>query len=76
MCKGVAIPMCRAYLSSLVPSCEIGKIYSMTTSMEALAPIGAAPIYTFIYNYTIDTYPGAFNFISAAVYVYCIVLLS
>lgn len=75
MLKGVAVPMCRAYLACLVPSCEIGKIYSMTTSMESLAPIGAAPIYTFIYNYTIDTYPGAFNFFSAICYLYCILLL-
>ncbi|XP_031618143.1 uncharacterized protein LOC116337604 [Contarinia nasturtii] len=76
MLKGVAVPMCRAYLACLVPSCEIGKIYSMTTSMESLAPIGAAPIYTFIYNYTIDTYPGAFNFFSALVYLYCIILIT
>lgn len=76
MLKGVAVPMCRAYLASLVPSCEIGKIYSMTTSMESLAPIGSAPIYTFIYNYTIDTYPGAFNFFSASVYLYCVLLIT
>lgn len=47
----------------------------MTTSMESLAPIGAAPLYTLIYNYTIDTYPGAFNFFSAYVYFMCIVVL-
>lgn len=74
--KGVAVPMCRAYLACLVPSCEIGKIYAMTTSMESLAPVGAAPIYTLIYNYTIDKYPSAFNFFSASVYLYCVILIS
>lgn len=76
MLKGIAVPMCRAYLASLVPSCEIGKIYSMTTSMESLAPIGAAPMYTLIYNYTLEKYPGAFNFFSAIIYLYCILLIT
>lgn len=76
MLKGIAVPMCRAYLACLVPSCEIGKIYSMTTSMESLAPIGAAPMYTLIYNYTLDKYPGAFNFFSAIIYLYCILLIT
>lgn len=73
--KGVAVPMCRSFLAALVPSNEIGKIYSMTTSMESLAPITSAPIYTFIYNYTIDSYPGAFNFFSATMYLMCILII-
>lgn len=44
--------------------------------MESLAPIGAAPMYTLIYNYTLDKYPGAFNFFSAIIYLYCILLIT
>lgn len=74
MLKGVSTPMLRSFLARLVPSNEIGRIYSMTTSMESLAPISAAPLYAIIYNYTIDTYPGAYNFVSATIYLYCILL--
>lgn len=69
------MPMCRSFLAALVPSTEIGKIYSMTTSMESLAPITSAPIYTLIYDLTIDSYPGAFNFFSATMYLMCILLI-
>lgn len=57
---------------------EIGKIYSFTTSLESLMPIAAVPLYSQVYKATINTYPGAFNIISAVIYggiVICMVLV-
>lgn len=74
--KGVATPMCRSLIANIVPANEIGKIYSITTSIESLTPIGAAPLYVMIFNQTNETNPGAFNFISAAIYLICAVMMS
>lgn len=73
--KGVATPLCRSILASTAPSGEIGKIYALTTSLESLAPIGSAPAYTFVYTYTIDTFPGAFNLLSASILLICVLCL-
>jgi len=74
--KGVATPMCRSMLASVVPANEIGKIYAITTSIESLAPIGSAPTYTFVYNYTIDNFPGAYNLLSAMILLGCVLYIS
>lgn len=81
--KGLVSPMCRSILAttsehSNMSGNEIGKIYSFTTSLESLMPIGAVPLYSLVYKSTINTYPGAFNIISAVIYigiVLCMVLV-
>lgn len=67
--------MCRSLIANIVPANEIGKIYSMTTSIESLAPIGAAPLYVWIFTQTISDYPGAYNFLSAAIYLVCAMMI-
>ncbi|XP_017148542.1 proton-coupled folate transporter [Drosophila miranda] len=71
MMRGVMSPMCKAILSQLTPSSEIGKIFSVTTSLQSLSPLGAAPLYTAVYAATVSSYAGAFNFISVALYFLC-----
>lgn len=73
--RGMSGPMCRAILSNTVPVNEIGKIYSLTTSMESISPLGSATLYSFVYSHTLNTFPGAFNLISSGVYMICAVLL-
>lgn len=81
--KGLVSPMCRSILAttsehSNLSGNEIGKIYSLTTSLESLMPIAAVPLYSQVYKATIDTYPGAFNIISAVIYggiLVCLVLV-
>lgn len=74
--KGIATPMCRSLIANIVPATEIGKVYSMTTSIESLTPIAAAPLYVMIFNQTIETYPGAYNFVSAAIYLTCALMIA
>ncbi|XP_017027155.1 probable peptidoglycan muropeptide transporter SLC46 [Drosophila kikkawai] len=76
MMRGVMGPMCRAILSHVAPSTEVGKIFALTTSMESVSPLGAAPLYTTVYKATVESYPGAFNFISAGLYFVCYVLIA
>lgn len=47
------------------PQNEIGKVYSMTSSLEALAGLFSAPLYTFIYTETFTYFTGAFFLITA-----------
>ncbi|KAH8355685.1 proton-coupled folate transporter [Drosophila serrata] len=76
MMRGVMGPMCRAILSHVAPSTEVGKIFALTTSMESVSPLGAAPLYTTVYKATVESYPGAFNFISAGLYFVCYILIA
>uniref|UniRef100_A0A182YFN8 Major facilitator superfamily (MFS) profile domain-containing protein n=1 Tax=Anopheles stephensi TaxID=30069 RepID=A0A182YFN8_ANOST len=73
--KGIAGPMSRAVISNTAPASDIGKIFSLTTSIESITPLFSAPLYTFVYKSTLSWYPGAFNLITATVYFTCACLL-
>lgn len=75
MMKGIAGPMGRAVISNTAPPNDIGKIFSLTTSIESLTPLASAPIYTYVYRQTMSWYPGAFNLISAMVFFFCLCLM-
>lgn len=75
MMKGIAGPMGRAVISKTVPPNDIGKIFSLTTSIESLTPLLSAPVYTYVYRATLPWYPGAFNIISATVFFGCLCLM-
>lgn len=75
MLKGIAGPMGRAVISNTAPPNDIGKIFSLTTSIESLTPLLSAPVYTYVYRATLPWYPGAFNIISATVFFACVCLM-
>uniref|UniRef100_A0A1Q3FGF0 Putative transporter add1 major facilitator superfamily n=1 Tax=Culex tarsalis TaxID=7177 RepID=A0A1Q3FGF0_CULTA len=75
MMKGIAGPMGRAVISKTVPPNDIGKIFSLTTSIESLTPLLSAPVYTYVYRMTLPWYPGAFSIISATVFFSCLCLM-
>lgn len=54
----------------------LGKIFALTTSLESLTPLIAAPLYTVVYTSTLSYYPGLFNFISASVFALCFTLIA
>lgn len=65
---GINSPLLQAVLAGLVERTEIGKIYAVISSLQTLSPLASAPVYTGIYNSTLETYPGAFYIFSAALY--------
>ncbi|XP_020717052.1 proton-coupled folate transporter isoform X2 [Ceratitis capitata] len=69
--SGITGPMLQSIVSLAIPSNEIGKVYSLASSLQTLTPLLSAPLYTLVYNQTLDFYPGLFNFISAGFYAGC-----
>lgn len=67
MLKSLSIPMCRSLMASVVPRTDVGKVYSFTSTFEALFAMIAAPFYTFVYAKTFTVFTGAFYLISVGV---------
>lgn len=71
-------PMCRSLVASIIPNTEIGKVYSITSSFEAVSSLVASPLYTFTYENTFKFFPSAFFLITACAYavnlvvIYCV----
>ncbi len=55
----------RSLLSKAVKSDEIGKIYSLLAIVSAVAPMIGNPVFRQIYNFTLNSYPGAMFFVFA-----------
>jgi len=49
----------RSLLSKTVEEADLGKVYTMLGCLENFIPLVASPFLTFIYNSTLDTFPGA-----------------
>ena len=47
----------------------VGAIFAFLAAMECLTPLPASPIYTYVYNSTLSTFPGAIYLISAGFFV-------
>lgn len=73
--KFVASATLRSIMSTIVSREEIGKVYSITTAVEAVSGLGAAPLYTATYSATIATFPSAFNLITVAIFMCNLVLV-
>uniref|UniRef100_A0A0A1WK53 Solute carrier family 46 member 3 n=1 Tax=Zeugodacus cucurbitae TaxID=28588 RepID=A0A0A1WK53_ZEUCU len=69
--SGITGPMLQSIVSLAVPSNEIGKIYSLASCLQTLSPLASAPLYTLVYNSTLNFYPGLYNFISTGLNVEC-----
>lgn len=52
-----------------------GAVFALISVVEALTPIAASPIYTFVYNATLLIFPGTFYIVSAAVFGVDVILL-
>lgn len=72
--KLISGPMLRSILSMIVSKHEISKIYSITQSIEGIAGLGAAPLYTKTYAATFTTFPSAFNLITSGSFAIAVVL--
>lgn len=63
--EGVAL---MSISSSILPSHDIAKIYSMAMSITAIIPLAGAPLFTYIYSQTLDKTPELFNFVASGIY--------
>lgn len=67
--------MVRTLMSKTVPSEEMGKLVSFFAPLEVLSSILILPLYTFVYNVTIDSFPSSYSFMSAGFIAIAIIVL-
>lgn len=60
MLNGTSFIAMRSIMSKLVPADELGKINSLFGVSEALMPLVYGPMYSIVYNMTINVLPGSF----------------
>lgn len=72
---GLISPMVRTIVSKICSAEEVGKIFSAIMASEFFFSLGANPLYTLVYNDTINKDPGIFNFLSAGLYGVDIILV-
>ncbi|XP_012270846.1 proton-coupled folate transporter-like [Orussus abietinus] len=76
MFGGVHRPLLRAIISKSAPTQDIGKVFSLTTSVETITPLGAAPLYTLIYSsFMPPLYPSPIWLVSAGFYIIMILII-
>jgi len=59
----------RSMLSKCVTKAELGKIFSLLASLEAAVPLFAAPLFTYVYTQTINSWTGAVFIVQAGIFV-------
>lgn len=68
-CIGVLpLVITRSLISKVVPGEELGRIFSVLASCEAVIPLASGPLYTVVYNSTLATFPGTIYFLSGGLY--------
>nr|CAD7257394.1 unnamed protein product [Timema shepardi] len=73
--SNIASPLCRTIIANSVQPHEIGKVFSLTSSLEAITPLAAGPLYTLLYNSTLNYFPGACYVLSAAMFLADVILM-
>ncbi|XP_076058484.1 putative peptidoglycan muropeptide transporter SLC46 [Oratosquilla oratoria] len=63
---GLPLIVTRAGISKLVSSDEVGKVFSVLGSWDAIIPLISGPSYTFLYDFTVSTKPGSMFILSIA----------
>lgn len=66
MVNGTSFISMRSIASKLVPPDELGKINSLVGVCEALMPLVYGPMYSAVYQATLNTVPGAFFLLGGA----------
>ncbi|KAK4885299.1 hypothetical protein RN001_001570 [Aquatica leii] len=68
-------PMGRNIISKIIEVENVGKVFSILITIEAMFALGGNLFYTFIYNNTLTTLPSAFYFLTSGFYGVNIILL-
>lgn len=73
--SGFTVISARTKLSKIVATDEVGKIFSLSSTMDALIPIIGSLVYTNLFSISISTYPGLIYQFSAFVVVLSLVVI-
>lgn len=72
---GAISPLGRSIISKTVEAEETGKVFSLLSALEGLSVLPGPAIFTYIYDSTLVTNPGFFNYAIASFYAVEIVLM-
>lgn len=67
--------LARSILSESVDKTEIGKIFSSLSLVSILVPIFSNPLYAFIYDQSLTTFPGSFMMFTGLVIVLAMIMM-
>lgn len=67
MLGGGVSPLGRTLLSKVVEPDEVGKVFSVLLLLETLLGAVVYPVYSLLYNATIETLPSAYNFVTSGI---------
>ncbi|KAH9398236.1 hypothetical protein TYRP_019246 [Tyrophagus putrescentiae] len=73
--NGVGAISTKTKLASVIPEDEIGKIFSISSVIEAMIPFAASLIYSTIFTLSIASFPGAIYLFSCVVMIVSMLLL-
>lgn len=73
--SGFTVVAARTKISKIVSAEEVGKIFSLSTTMEAIVPMIGSLIYTNIFSVTISFYPGAIYQFSAFIVILSLIVI-
>lgn len=68
-------PMKTSLVSKLIPTKEMGKIFSITMFVTASIGLTSGPLYTTVYNNTIMKDPAIYNFLTVGFHSVCILII-
>ncbi|XP_044746556.1 proton-coupled folate transporter-like [Coccinella septempunctata] len=72
--SGCVNPMVRSLISKIARPDEIGKIFSVAVMCQSILQLVGSPLYTKIYNDSLSTWPSFYNFVTAGVYFFALIL--
>ncbi|XP_063978555.1 probable peptidoglycan muropeptide transporter SLC46 [Diachasmimorpha longicaudata] len=73
--SGLLSPAMRSVLSKSVPPADVGKVFSLATSIDSTLPLATNPLYTLLYsNYMPPYYPSPVYLLSGTIFA-CILSL-
>ncbi|XP_022113252.2 proton-coupled folate transporter isoform X1 [Pieris rapae] len=73
--KGLSSALTRSYISKILPSEDVAKIFALVCGFEGFAPLLAPLIYNSLYAATLTTLPGAIYILSSIFSLVCVVML-
>ncbi|XP_045611720.2 lysosomal proton-coupled steroid conjugate and bile acid symporter SLC46A3 [Procambarus clarkii] len=71
LCSFMSILSSRGALSKLVAKDELGSTFAVLALGETLIPLVSTPVYTLIYNNTLDIFPGAIFLLTSGFDIAC-----
>ncbi|XP_013162941.1 PREDICTED: proton-coupled folate transporter-like [Papilio xuthus] len=75
MFKGLSSPLIRSMLTKMLPPDDIAKVFALMCAIEGVAPLVSPAIFSSLYAYTINSFPGAIYLLSSSITALCVVLL-